>query len=145
MDNSRDLRVLIASRHPLIVAEVSDEERFLSILRRSADTVGVPLWRWSATKGLARDGTDNDQYMTADCKKALDFVSEIAGPAVFVFADAQHVLEDRVVKVVDRIRQFAPSRFDPRIVEAFLRAWEKRDIVPIEEAPRPQPVLREAL
>ena len=47
--------------------------------------------------------------------------------------------------VVDRIRQLAPSRFDPRIVEAFLKAWEKGHIVPIEEAPRPQPVLREAL
>jgi putative nucleotidyltransferase with HDIG domain len=47
--------------------------------------------------------------------------------------------------VVDRIRQFAPSRFDPRIVEAFVRAWEKGIIVPIEESPRPQAVLREAL
>ena len=47
--------------------------------------------------------------------------------------------------VVDRIRQFAPSRFDPRIVEAFLSAWEKGRIVPIEEVPHPTPVLREAL
>ena len=97
--------MLIASRHPLIVAEVSDEERFLSILRRAADTIGVPLWTWSVTKGLTRDGTDHKQYMTADCKKALDFLSEIAGPAVFVFADAQHVLEDPVV--VRRIKELA--------------------------------------
>jgi HD-GYP domain-containing protein (c-di-GMP phosphodiesterase class II) len=47
--------------------------------------------------------------------------------------------------VVDRIRQFAPSRFDPRIVEAFLSAWEKGRIVPIEEVSHPKPVLREAL
>jgi putative nucleotidyltransferase with HDIG domain len=47
--------------------------------------------------------------------------------------------------VVDRIRQFAPSRFDPRIVEAFFSAWEKGRIVPIEEVSRPKPVLREAL
>ncbi|MEX0834009.1 MAG: AAA family ATPase [Actinomycetota bacterium] len=105
MDNSRDLRVLIASRHPLIVAEVTDETRFLSILRRAAETVGVPVWTWSVTKGLTRDGTDNKQYMTADCKKALDFVSEIAGPAVFVFADAQHVVEDPVV--VRRMKELA--------------------------------------
>lgn len=47
--------------------------------------------------------------------------------------------------VVERIRQFAPSRFDPRIVEAFVSAWEKGRIVPIEGSSRPQPVLREAL
>jgi putative nucleotidyltransferase with HDIG domain len=47
--------------------------------------------------------------------------------------------------VVEQIRQCAPSRFDPRIVEAFVRAWEKGIIVPIEELPRPQAVLREAL
>jgi putative nucleotidyltransferase with HDIG domain len=47
--------------------------------------------------------------------------------------------------VVERIRQFAPSRFDPRIVEAFVRAWEKGSIVPIGGTPRPQAVLREAL
>jgi hypothetical protein len=43
------------------------------------------------------------------------------------------------------MRQFAPSRFDPRVMEAFLRAWEKGNIAPIEESPRPQAVLREAL
>ena len=47
--------------------------------------------------------------------------------------------------VIERMRQFAPSRFDPRVMEAFLRAWERGNIVPIEESPRPQPVLREAL
>jgi HAMP domain-containing protein len=47
--------------------------------------------------------------------------------------------------VVDRIRQFAPSRFDPRVVAAFVSGWEKGNIVPIAEAPHPQPVLREAL
>ena len=47
--------------------------------------------------------------------------------------------------VVDRIRQFAPARFDPRIVTAFVSAWEKGKLVPIEEQPRPQAVLREAL
>ncbi|MGH9363988.1 MAG: HD domain-containing phosphohydrolase [Thermoanaerobaculia bacterium] len=47
--------------------------------------------------------------------------------------------------VVDRIRQFAPSRFDPRVVAAFVSGWEKGAIVPIVEAPHPQPVLREAL
>lgn len=47
--------------------------------------------------------------------------------------------------VVDRIRQFAPSRFDPRIVEAFVSAWEHGRIVPIAEVSHPQPVLREAL
>ena len=33
--------------------------------------------------------------------------------------------------VVDRIRQFAGVRYDPRVVQAFLRAWEKGELMPI--------------
>ena len=33
--------------------------------------------------------------------------------------------------VVDRIRQFAGVRYDPRVVQAFLRAYEKGDLMPI--------------
>ena len=47
--------------------------------------------------------------------------------------------------VVERIRQFAPSRFNPVVVEAFVSAWKKGKIVLMQPVPQPQPVLREAL
>ncbi len=50
--------------------------------------------------------------------------------------------------VIGRIRQFAGVRFEPSVVEAFLRAYEKGAIVPLA-AQRPiepeEPMLREAL
>lgn len=39
--------------------------------------------------------------------------------------------------VLDRIRQFAGIRFDPVVVEAFLRAYEKGDLMPIPAPMQP--------
>ncbi len=49
--------------------------------------------------------------------------------------------------VVNRIRQFAGIRFEPSVVEAFLRAYEKGTLVPIPICPVEEevPMLREAL
>ncbi len=50
--------------------------------------------------------------------------------------------------VISRIRQFAGMRFEPSVVEAFLRAYEKGVIVPIPVKPAEEteePMLREAL
>jgi HD-GYP domain-containing protein (c-di-GMP phosphodiesterase class II) len=33
--------------------------------------------------------------------------------------------------VVERIRQYAGARYDPVVVEAFVRAYEKRNLIPI--------------
>jgi HD-GYP domain-containing protein (c-di-GMP phosphodiesterase class II) len=51
--------------------------------------------------------------------------------------------------VVSRIQALVGSRFEPTVVAAFVRAYEKRDLVPIPVAGAPEeveePVLREAL
>jgi HD-GYP domain-containing protein (c-di-GMP phosphodiesterase class II) len=50
--------------------------------------------------------------------------------------------------VIDRIRQFAAVRFEPSVVSAFLRAYEKGTLVPIPIRPADEaeePMLREAL
>ncbi len=86
MDNTADLRVLLASAYPLIVATARDERRLLRIVRRAAAQLGLPVWTWSATRGLAREGRDG-QYGTADPRLALDWVAALPDPGVFVFAD----------------------------------------------------------
>lgn len=96
MDNSGDLSLLLASRHPLLVAEERDEHRFLDLIRRAADALQIPLWTWSAVRGLSRDGSE-PQYQTIDVAKALRFVSMLNDPGVFVFLDVHPALADPIV------------------------------------------------
>ncbi len=96
MDNTEDLRVLLASRHPLIVAASTDEARFLTIVRRCAAELDLPVWTWSATRGLARDGND-PQYLTGDPQRALDWIGVLESPGVFVMADVHPALDDPLV------------------------------------------------
>jgi AAA+ superfamily predicted ATPase len=106
MDNTADLRLLLASRYPLIVAEMREEARFLTILGGAARTMNLPVWVWSAARGLTCTGGD-PQYGTTDPKKALDFIVDYAQPAVFVFVDALNTLED--VVTLRRVKEFAQS------------------------------------
>ncbi len=88
VDSTADLRVLFRSRHPLLVVEAADEERLLALVRRVATEASLPVWTWTAARGLARDGMD-PQYRTADPRVALAFVGDLTAPGVFVFCDAQ--------------------------------------------------------
>jgi hypothetical protein len=92
MDAADDLRLLLASRHPLILARADDEARFMSYLREAAGT-DFPLWTWSSTRGLSRDGL-GPQANTQTAAAAMGFIAEISGPGVFVFHDAEPVLEE---------------------------------------------------
>lgn len=97
VDNTRDLKVLLASRYPLIMAECHDEVRFMALLRRAADASGIPVWTWTITQGLRRDGMDGPTFATVEASKALQFISNLTEPGVFVFNDVQHALEDAIV------------------------------------------------
>ncbi len=106
MDNTNDLAALITSHYSLVVAQSQDEERFMEIVRGAAQTADVPVWTWSSAAGLSRD--DNPaQYGTVDAKKALLFIGDITDPAVFVFEDVQHTLDDPVV--VRMIKELAQA------------------------------------
>jgi hypothetical protein len=93
MDATGDLRSLLISRHHLIVARADDETRFMGHLRLAASGAGLPVWTWSATRGLARDG-QSSQANTTSAAGAIGFIAEIKGPGVFVFHDVGHALED---------------------------------------------------
>ncbi len=91
--DAEDLRSLFASRHPLLLVEEQDEERFLRLLRGAAGELGLPVWIWYSTKGLARDGFD-PQYGTRDAALALSFVADVADAAVFAFIDVHPAMAD---------------------------------------------------
>lgn len=111
VDSTADLRVLFRSRHPLLVVEAADEARLLSLVRRVAKEVSLPVWTWTAARGLARDGM-GPQYRTADPRTALAFVGDLTAPGVFVFCDAQMLTADPVAlrAVKDAARASDPSQ-----------------------------------
>ena len=136
MDNTGDLRLLLASRHPLVIAEMRDERRFLEILRGVADSLDLPVWTWSVARGLARDGNP-PQIHTIDPKAAVDHVSTLTGPGVFVFADVHRHLEDPVL--LRKLKEFAhasqpsrtlvlavPDHVVPRELDGTALTWSLR-------------------
>ncbi len=96
MDNTADLRALLASRHPLLFVPTDDEQRVLAVVSGVAATMSLPVWLWSATIGLARRGREA-QYATRRPEQALQFLNELHAPGVFVFADLHPFLGDPLV------------------------------------------------
>lgn len=111
VDSTADLRVLFRSRHPLLVVEAVDEERLLTLVRRVAAEAALPVWTWTAARGLARDGM-GPQYRTADPRAAMAFVGDLTAPGVFVFCDAQMLCADPVALrgVKDAARAAEPGQ-----------------------------------
>jgi SpoVK/Ycf46/Vps4 family AAA+-type ATPase len=87
---------LLRSQYPLILAEARDEQRLLGLLRRAASEMRLPVWTWTAARGLARDGME-PLYGTVPALRALAFVADLPDPGLFVFVDAHHAIEDPVV------------------------------------------------
>jgi len=107
VDNTSDLRVLLGSRHPLLFVETQDEARFLGLLRDAAWDLDLPVWTWTATRGLARDEKD-PQYGTRDPGRAFEWIKFLDQSAIFVFADIHPHLDDaRVVRAVKELAQVA--------------------------------------
>ena len=104
MDSTDDLRLLLVSRHPLIVAAMEDESRFMAFVRRAAQLCGFPVWTWSVTQGLRRDGMTM-QMGTQDPKQALAFIAAVTGAGVFVLNDIRPALADP--SVARRIKEIA--------------------------------------
>jgi hypothetical protein len=106
VDSVADLRVLLASRYPLILADEQDEQRFMGLLREAGSALNLGVWVWSSTQGLVRDGMQ-PQYGTADAGTALQFVGGVTDPGVFAFLDPAPLLRDPVT--VRRIKELAQS------------------------------------
>jgi ATPase family protein associated with various cellular activities (AAA)/AAA+ lid domain-containing protein len=110
MDAAGDLRLLLVSRHPLILARADDEARFMSYLKEATGT-DFALWTWSSTRGLSRDGLE-PQANTQTVASAMGFIAEIRGPGVFVFHDAEPVLEEHtsVRAIKERALEATPEQ-----------------------------------
>ena len=83
----------------------------MSHLRQAASGASLPVWTWSATRGLVRDG-QSSQPGTTSAGGAIGFLAEVDGPGVFVFHDVGHVLEDHVTlrAIKERALEATPAQ-----------------------------------
>src|SRR6267378_4500021 len=99
-----ELRLLVNSHHPLITVETPEEERVEQLLFDIANELGVPLFTWSVTTGLAKTrGTPI--YNTDNPEQALANLTLIQGDAIFLLKDfARYCDNDRICR---RLRELA--------------------------------------
>src|SRR3954447_15197129 len=91
---SRTIRDAMETGRPLVYIRSSEEQRVARVLaevsRRSGD---VPVWTWSLTEGLRRDGCPAEPG-TADARKVLDFIIGHGEAAIFHLEDFHEPLRD---------------------------------------------------
>ena len=99
-----DLRLLINSHHPVLTIETTEEDRVEQLLLEVATDLGVPLFTWSVTLGLARfHGAPI--YNTEPPEAALSNIAAIQGDGIFLLKDFARYCEND--KVCRRLRELA--------------------------------------
>ena len=92
-----DLRLLVHSHVPLIVAETPEEERLEALLNAIAGELHLPLFIWSITTGLMRMGGQGSLYGTDDPVKCLGNILQMHGDGIYLFKDGGRYLKDDVL------------------------------------------------
>jgi len=97
-DPRRALVLLVNSAYPIIYLETWEEGRASQILAGVAEDLGVPLYEWAATTGLARAG-GAPIFNSQDPGQALAAITSITGDGLFVFKDFHKCLtQDLIVR-----------------------------------------------
>jgi SpoVK/Ycf46/Vps4 family AAA+-type ATPase len=92
----RALRDVVEAGRPLAYIRSAEEQRILALLREAAATffrAPVPLFVWSLTEGMRRDGSATAGELLAP-RAALDFIAAQEGPALFLLRDFHEPLRD---------------------------------------------------
>lgn len=99
-----DLRLLINSRHPILTIETTEEDRVEQLLLEVSTDLGVPLFTWSVTLGLARF-RGAPIYNSEPPEAALSNIALVQGDGIFILKDfARYCENDRVCR---RLRELA--------------------------------------
>jgi len=107
-DVVRDLELLIRSRYPLILLDTPEDDRADDVVEHLAATLALPLFNWTASKGLRRAGVTTAAYDTAAPVKALAFIESSHLPALYHLHGFGDLLADNAVaaKLKDAAQQF---------------------------------------
>ncbi|HUL35012.1 MAG TPA: AAA family ATPase [Candidatus Eisenbacteria bacterium] len=99
-----ELALLINSRNPIVTVETSEEQRFSELLDRVAADLGIPLFVWSVTTGLARAG-GTGLYNSDQPEQALTNIATVQGDGIFLLKDfCRYCDNDRISR---RLRDLA--------------------------------------
>ena len=91
---AKTIREAMETGRPLIYIRSAEEQRVARVLAEvSARSGGVPVWTWSLTEGMRRDGGPAEAG-TEDPRKALDFIVEHGGRAMFHLQDFHEPLRE---------------------------------------------------
>ena len=83
----QELKLLIQSRYPILYVETWEEERVEALLQEVAAELEVPLYVWTVTRGLVRQGMPNPIYQTNSPLAALNTIASFHGDAIFLLKD----------------------------------------------------------
>jgi hypothetical protein len=89
---ARDLALLLKSRHPLIVCETVEEQRFEALVRAVSSELTIPYWSWSAASGLA-PAHPSDSEKSVDLAFALRLIRRATGEGTWLLKDPSPHLE----------------------------------------------------
>jgi SpoVK/Ycf46/Vps4 family AAA+-type ATPase len=90
------LRKVFESGRPLTYVHSAEEQRVGLVLREAGAKLAstpVPVWTWSLTEGMRRDG-HNAEASAHDPRAALDFIAAHKSPAIFHLKDFHEPLRD---------------------------------------------------
>ncbi len=113
---ARSLREAFESGRPLTYVRTSEERRAGSILREVGRRLfapsTVPVWTWSLTQGMHRDGQPVEAG-TLDARGVLDFIAAHPDPAIFHLMDFHEPLRESA-EIRRRLRDIYESCRDKR-------------------------------
>jgi hypothetical protein len=115
---AHDLKTLILSRHAAIRLDTADEERADELLLSVGAELGLPVYEWTITRGLAPLDSDGGIYDSKEPLKALGNVKQILTDAVYVLKDfAAHLAAPEVSRT---FRELAEQFSSPARLSTFV-------------------------
>lgn len=91
--SAKDLALLLRSRHPLVLCETVEEQRFEALVREVSSGLAIPYWNWSAASGLV-PAHPEDAERSAELAFALRLVRKTTGDGTFLLKDPAAHLEN---------------------------------------------------
>jgi hypothetical protein len=124
-----ELRTLVLSRHPAIALDTHEEDRADQLAQAVAYELGMPVYEWTVTRGLAPLGQPGGMYGSQDPGKALANMAEVGGDALFVLKDfARHLADATVSRAFrDLLDRFASG---PRDLSTVLLVGTGHELPP---------------
>jgi hypothetical protein len=104
-DPLHDVELLIRSRHGLIVIDSTEEERAGLLMRELAERMRKPLFTWTRSRGLRRDGVETGVYGTTEAAQALAHIAASQIDAIYHLQGLGSLLQNEAI--ADRLKEVA--------------------------------------